>query len=183
MASIRLIRIPYRQLRYIKQLIIMLFCLGSFLVVNTLPKKSFVIIKRSERNLTIWSNDFHISTIQDIKYQLQPFNVNLIDNSLSNHCHLTKTCAENLKILNKINGISPTIDERQQFYQAYKDDPVMNNVDAFICFHPTAMCEVFMPFNRPLIIIASTRYEMGRFSKEEWTKWNENLQIIALNSR
>jgi hypothetical protein len=88
-----------------------------------------------------------------------------------------------LKVLNKQNGISPTTEERQRFYQAYKDDPEMNNVDAFMCFHPTAMCEVFMPFNRPIVIIAPTRYEMGRFSKEEWLKWNNNLKVIALNPR
>ncbi|CAF1526631.1 unnamed protein product [Adineta ricciae] len=183
MTSIRLSRIPYRRFKTMRQLIMVLLSISSFLLLMNLPQKPQTIIKRSKRNLTIWSNDFHISTIQDVKYQLQLFNVVLIDNSLSNHCGLTKTCAEKLKVLNKQNGISPTIKERQEFYEAYKNDPVMNQVDAFICFHPTAMCEVFMPFNRPLIIIASTRYEMGRFSREEWTKWNKNLRLIALNPR
>jgi hypothetical protein len=123
------------------------------------------------------------STIQDVQHQLSSFAVEFIIKSLSDHCHLTKTCAKNLKILNKTNGISPSIEVRQKFYEAYKNDPEMNQVDAFLCFHPTAMCEVFMPFNRPLIIIASTRYEMGRFSQEEWIKWNKNLVVIALNPR
>ena len=36
----------------------------------------------------------------------------------------------------------------------------MNMVDAIVCFHPAAMCELYLPFNRTLLIIASTRYEL-----------------------
>ncbi len=123
------------------------------------------------------------SPINDVKHQLVPFNVRFIDKSLSGHCHLTKTCAHDLKVLNQINGISPNLEVRQKFYEMYKNDPEMNQVNAFICFHPAGMCELFMPFNRTLIVITSTRYELGRHSKEEWTNLNKNLQIIASNPR
>ena len=46
---------------------------------------------------------------------------------------------------------------RRQFYTSYRDDPVMRSVDAFVCTHAASMCELFMPFQRPLIVIASTR--------------------------
>ncbi|CAF1444876.1 unnamed protein product, partial [Rotaria sordida] len=121
--------------------------------------------------------------INDIKHQLSSFNVQFIDKSLSGHCHLTKTCAKDLKILNSKNGMNPSLEDQKRFYEVYKNDFEMNHVNAFICFHPASMCEVFMPFNRTLIVIASTRYELGRFSKEEWRNWNKNLQIIASNSR
>ncbi|CAF1288151.1 unnamed protein product [Adineta steineri] len=183
MAPIRMSRVSYRRFKTIAKLTIVVLCTGNFLLMIITTRLLKETVQLSQRNITIWSNDFHISTIHDIKHQLLSFDVELIDKSLSNHCHLTKTCAKNLKVLDKTNGISPSIEERQKFYEAYKNDPEMIQVDAFICFHPTAMCEVFMPFNRPLIIIASTRYEMGRFSKEEWIKWNKNLQLIALNPR
>jgi len=67
----------------------------------------------------------------------------------------------------------------RKFYDAYKDDPELQSVDAFVCFLPAAMCELFMPFNKSLIVIAATRYEVGRFGAERWTKWNNNLQQIA----
>jgi hypothetical protein len=86
-------------------------------------------------------------------------------------------------VLNAENGICPNLETRKKFYEAYKNDSEMNQVDAFICFHPVAMCELFMPFNRSLIVIASTRYELGRHSKERWTNLNKNLQIIASNPR
>lgn len=75
------------------------------------------------------------------------------------------------------------METRKQFYEVYKNDSEINQVDAFICFHPAAMCELFMPFNRTLIVIASTRYELGRFGIEDWNNLNQNLQIIASNPR
>ncbi|CAF3599113.1 unnamed protein product [Rotaria socialis] len=79
--------------------------------------------------------------------------------------------------------MTSSLQVHQQFYEAYKNDFEMNQVNVFMCFHPTAMCEVFMPFNRTLIVIASTRYELGRFAKEDWTRWNKNLQKIASDPR
>ena len=55
----------------------------------------------------------------------------------------------------------------------------MKTVDAFLCLHAISMCELFMPFNRTLIAIASTRYEIGRHDKDSWLLWNENLRRIA----
>jgi len=66
-----------------------------------------------------------------------------------------------------------------KFYEAYENDTELQSVDAFVCFHPASMCELFMPFNKSLIIIASTRYELGRFRANRWTTWNNNLKRIA----
>jgi hypothetical protein len=41
------------------------------------------------------------------------------------------------------------------------------------------MCELFMPFGKPLIVIASTRYEIGRYENARWLEWNQNLEKIA----
>ena len=58
------------------------------------------------RGLTLWSSDFHISPIEDIKHVVTKYGINVIDKSLSGHCHLTGTCERDLKILNKQNGIN-----------------------------------------------------------------------------
>lgn len=130
---------------------------------------------------TIWSNDFHISTIGNVK-KLLGNSARFIDKSLSGHCHLTKTCATDLKVLTKSNGISPNAATRTRFVQAYKNDPEMKSVDIVMCFHPSAMCELFMPLDKRLFVIATTRYEMGRESKQAWQQWNENLKRIAEKS-
>jgi len=70
-------------------------------------------------------------------------------------------------------------DLRRQFYATYRSDPVLRSVDAFVCTHASSLCELFMPFKRPLIVIASTRYEIGRHDLASWTRWNGNLVRIA----
>jgi len=77
------------------------------------------------------------------------------------------------------------------FYEAYKNDPVMQSVDAFLCYDPPAICELYEPFNKSLIIIATNRYYITRQMKERWTTWNKNLlryasdprNVIAANNR
>ena len=137
-------------------------------------------------NYTFWSSDFHISPIADIKDILVPLGHKIIDKSLSGHCHLTHTCQKNLKVLTKGNGINlgkcPN-SLRKEFYKTYKNDPEMKNVDAFLCNHAAGLCEVFMPFKKPMIIIASTRYEIGREDKNRWEEWNRNLKAIHSNPR
>jgi len=131
--------------------------------------------------LVIWSNDYHISPINDLKYLLKPFGVTFIDKSLSGHCHITNTCQgrKTLKIINYHNAMNLDPSLIPRFYEAYKNDAELQSVDAFVCFHPASMCELFMPFNKTLLVIASTRYELGRHGADRWAKWNNNLMEIA----
>ena len=131
--------------------------------------------------LVIWSNDYHISPINDLKHLLKPLGVRFIDKSLSGHCHVTDTCEgkKSLKVINRDNAMYLDPSLIPKFYEAYKSDAELQSVDAFVCFHPASMCELFMPFNKSLIVIASTRYELGRFGADRWRRWNSNLVQIA----
>ena len=124
------------------------------------PKNSAVLDIGRYDEVVLWSSDFHISPIADIKNIVQEYGVKVIDKSLSGHCHLTKTCQTDLKIINEQNGISlgkfPT-QLKEQFYEYYRNDIQMTSVSAFLCLHATSMCELYMPFKKPMIIIASTR--------------------------
>jgi len=53
--------------------------------------------------LRLWSSDFHISPIADIKDLLRDSAL-VIDKSLSGHCHLTDTCERDLRVITKMNG-------------------------------------------------------------------------------
>ena len=136
-------------------------------------------------SLTLWSTDFHISPIADVKALLtQTMGVKVIDKSLSGHCHLTNTCASDLRVLNKDNGIAlnpcPNTLIRD-FYNSYRNDKEFLAADAILCQHATSLCELYMPFGKPIIVIASTRYEIGRHSIHRWKRWNDNLHRIASN--
>jgi len=147
----------------------------------TLPQLNTNDVLFSTKPLVIWSNDYHVATIKDLKHLLTPLGVRIIDKSLAVNCHLTDTCSarKTLKIINYRNAMNLHSSLIPKFYKAYKENAEMKSVDAFVCFHPTSMCELFMPFNKSLIVIASTRYELGRFKKDRWKKWNNNLLHIS----
>jgi hypothetical protein len=165
-------------------LLLVLLSLAPFFFVPYLRNDKSVQsrIGSSGVNLTIWSSDFHISPVADAKNLLAPFNVRFIDKSLSGHCHLTSSCQTNLRVINSENGITldPCPNEvKKKFFNAYSCDKEMHSVDAILCTHACSMCEMFMPFNKPLIVIASTRYEIGRYTADRWMEWNRNLERIA----
>jgi hypothetical protein len=55
---------------------------------------------------------------------------------------------------------------RRAFFSAYAPGggggDLLAGSDAMVCSHPTGMCEVAMPFNRSLLLWATTRFEQGR---------------------
>jgi len=145
-----------------------------------LQQHSAVLSSQWGRPIIIWSNDFHISTIATVKKLLRPRGVEFIDKSLSGSCGETSTCARDLRVLTSSNGISPSPDVVRRFADFYKaDKEFQSTVDVVMCFHPAAMCELFMPLGKRLFVIATTRYEMGRETAVRWRAWNQNLLRIA----
>jgi len=71
----------------------------------------------------------------------------------------------------------------KNFYSIYGSQPDWQSVDAFVCMHPAATCELFVPFNRSLIILTTTRYDAGRKSIGDWRRWNDRLTYIAADQR
>lgn len=127
--------------------------------------------------LVIWSNDFYVSPIYDLKNLIGPLGVEFIDKSLSDTCGRTGTCATDLKVLNRHNAMSLTQATIDHFYAAYKDDPQMEQVDAFVCFYPVSLCRLFVPFNKTIIFIASHRYELG--VQDSWNSFNILLKELS----
>ena len=59
----------------------------------------------------------------------------------------------------------------KRFRDHYSDDEEFRRVDAFLCSYPAANCELFVSFNKPLIIYVTGRLEFGRFDpKLEWRR-------------
>ena len=64
-----------------------------------------------------------------------------------------------------------------EFYATYRDE--FQTIDAFLCMHAAATCELFVAFKRPIIVIATIRYDNGRVSLTDWKRWNQVLVRIA----
>lgn len=147
----------------------------------------------------VWTSDFHaapFATNQEIYVDAGAVLHAEID--FPNCQFFPGTCKQRLKVLSNDDwrgfglGNCPN-DMRRRFFDAYKDDPEFKRVDAFICSHPVANCELYMPFNRSIIVYATTRAEFGRFddvvawrqkdinarSPFRWEEWVQNLRLIA----
>ena len=137
-----------------------------------------LMLGKINKKITIWSADLRIGPVRELKYILEPAGVKFIDKSLSPNCNLSHTCASGLKILNSSSVVNVTTNLTHQFFLQYKMDPEMQNVTHFLCIHPTATCEFYMKFGKPMIILATDRYEYGRTGILAWENWNKNLKEI-----
>src|SRR6218665_711977 len=178
---------------------ILLFLLLSSAIASYWLSKTYVFVPRKQRTanveedvvplpvfkskpLVIWTSDLHVGPIHDLKTFLKPMGVTVIDRNLDyTRCHFTNTCEgmNSLRIVNPHNALHLDYSLISKFYDAYQNDTEMQSVDAFACFHAPSLCELFEPFNKSLIIHSTLRYELGRFGKDRWTKWNQNLIRIA----
>jgi len=71
----------------------------------------------------------------------------------------------------------------EEFFAVYGGRPEWQVVDAFVCLHPAATCELFVPFNRTIIIVTTIRYDNGRVAVNDWRRWNARLAHIAADDR
>ena len=71
----------------------------------------------------------------------------------------------------------------EEFYAVYGGQADWQAVDAFVCLHPAATCELFVPFNRSIIVLTTIRYDNGRVAVRDWKRWNSRLARIAADER
>lgn len=150
------------------------------------PARAQAVFRRKPRPLAhlyssvvIWSSDMHITPIADVKALLGELGVRFVDKSLSGHCHLKGTCATDLRVLTRDNAIELAPDVRRAFFDAYKADREMAEVDLIFVSYPFALMEAYMPFNKTLVVLSSTRYEHGRHEADRWAKLNRNAALVA----
>lgn len=137
-------------------------------------------------DLTIWSSDYHIGIVADIKTVLSQLGVRTIDYSLSGHCHLTATCAPSeLPILPEYRSAGlARLDFRsgelaRRFFNEYRGRADVQSADAFLCTYYTGLCELFLPFGKPIIVVAAIPYETQRTDEKSWRRLNQILALIA----
>ena len=130
-------------------------------LTNAKPPSAAIVGERLffKRPLVIWAAEWHMTPIKDLRNILEPFGVRFLDYNLDPWRCEWHDCKmkEKLRVLTSDNvlNIDPPIPSR--FYEAYKDDPEMKRVDVIFCGYPASLCEMFEPFNKSVLILASTR--------------------------
>ncbi len=143
------------------------------------PKVEKIVAPSSLSRIVIWTMDYHISPIMDLKDLLEPFGVTFVDKSLSPMCAITNTCAKNLHIVNSDTALKPTEDLIQKFVDTYSVSEDMKNVTHVLCSGPPAICEFYLKLKKVVIIYVTNRYEEARVSLKDWNQWNRHLYEIS----
>ncbi|EKX54020.1 hypothetical protein GUITHDRAFT_100270 [Guillardia theta CCMP2712] len=159
------------------------------------PKNSLITGGRggdSVYRYRLWSSDMHIGPIGDVKRILRALGMEVTDKSLSSHCHVSRTCATDLKVLTPealeevihLDGTrarrSRGEEVRERFFKAYRSDEEMAKVDMIICSHPLSMCELYLPLGKPMLLYSTTRFDLGKLtSREELERWIKTVRAIA----
>ena len=145
-----------------------------------------------------WTVDFHGAPAACNAGLLAGAGVQLHAEVDYGNCKYFHNCRDRLKVLHNDNnrgfGLDPCPNAyRRAFHRAYMNDEEFRRVDFFFCSHPQSNCELFMPFNRSIVVLATTRLDFGRGDSlvewrapditeqtpRRWREWVQNLRRIA----
>lgn len=135
--------------------------------------------------------DLHISVITDVTHILKDIygdKIDITNHSISGH---NWVFGRETAIVNIINQDTwKEIDEKMinKFMEYYT--PYFSNFDGFIVTHTPIFALLYEKFNKPVIVVNSSRYEQPYSWKNDLTKWGwlnnklanvKNLHIISNN--
>ena len=119
--------------------------------------------------------DLHISVIADVKNIFEQLGHTVDNWSISGHAHVMGRPTDNVEVVNQ--NTWRALDEKMvdEFYERYKTE--LQDYDGFIVTHTPCFSLLYEKFNKPIIVIASTRYEEPfSSSAPRWNKFNDYLR-------
>ena len=147
----------------------------------------------SASNLTFWNSDTHYGSRIDMSSYLGSLGHNAYEAvGRRQNFHPSVWTMPGVHLYNRVsnviknsypdwNGMNSRLTESmiKENFEFYKSDSTCTSVDAFHCLFPASMCEMWMPFNKTIIVNPVHRYSMGRCTKQEFDRLNEHLRILA----
>ena len=125
----------------------------------------------------LFNLDLHISVVADIAEGLRELNTDLYRWSISGHNYLTRKLfkfPDPVGIVNQKSwmGLDENlIDRFQDRYGAF-----LRRFDGFVVTYPPAFAELYRGFDRPILVVAATRYEAPYSSQpSQWKRLNSFL--------
>ncbi|MCE5316941.1 MAG: hypothetical protein LLG04_06210 [Parachlamydia sp.] len=130
---------------------------------------------QTERKLTFFNLDRHISVIADVKNIFESCGHKVESWNLSEHTWIFGKAPHRVEIYNENTAAHLNREMCNQFYERYREE--LKAYDAFIVTHTPSTALLYEKWHKPIIIVNSTRYEQpftGR--QEEWHWLNEYLR-------
>jgi len=130
--------------------------------------------------------DCHISVIRDIQNIFKNLGFDVHHWSLSGHRWVFNLPKCPSPIINENNWASIDEEMVERFYKYHRSE--LDKYDAFICCYPPCFLKLFERFNKPIIVVAATRYDYPFLNNTKKLKWledslnnNNNLILITNN--
>ena len=124
--------------------------------------------------MKLFNIDLHVSVIGDMKNIFADLGHEVEDWSLSGHAWVFGRERSNIDVINHNNWRLIDKNMADSFYNRYKDE--LDKYDAFVVTHTPCFSMLYERFNKPIIVVCSTRYEEP-FSSDmiKWKKFNNFL--------
>ena len=132
--------------------------------------------------------DLHIGVISDIKQHLHTLGHEVTDWTLSAHAWVLGRERDTVDVVTEQTWRHIDQSMCDAFYERYKDE--FQHFDGFIVTHTPCFAPLFEKWGKPIIVVASTRYEHPFTATperwEDFNAWlvraNERGQIIPLSN-
>lgn len=120
--------------------------------------------------------DLHVSVIRDVREIFKELGHEIKTLSLSGHNWVFENeKIESPDIINIENWKNIDSNLCEKFYERYKEE--LDEYDGFIVTHTPYLAKIYEKFKKPVIIIASTRYEYPLTNdKKRWEEFNKYIE-------
>lgn len=125
------------------------------------------------QKLRFFNIDLHISVISDVKYIFESLGHEVETKSISTYTKFLGKEPDYVKYINQETWQDLNPEMVEKFYQEYKD--YLSQFDGFIVTHAASFALLYEKFNKPIIIVNSTRYSNTWVKDNEKLKWLNNF--------
>jgi hypothetical protein len=126
--------------------------------------------------------DLHIAVIADVKEIFKKLGHQVTSWDISGHSWVFDRERTSVDVVNECTWENLDREMCDKFFERYKDE--LASYDAFITTHTPSFSMLYEKFEKPIISIASTRYEFPFSNKMIlWSKFNKYLQENIDNGR
>ena len=139
-----------------------------------------------KKRLVIWSLDHHPSPIYDIKSLVEPLGVEFIDHTVFPNCQRMCSCND-FKSLSFLHSDDLLWNLNfGSIEQIYKDSRAASDIaraDAFLVTYSLLLIELYMRYNRSIIVVAANRYNVWLADESRWHQQNDRLRALMSHRR
>ena len=141
-----------------------------------------------KRPFVFYTISYHASPIHDLMDLLGPLGVRFIDKGVAGWtygCGYFHSCrsSEPLRAVGRDVGWYMNASRIVDFYEEYKNDREIQSADAFICMHPSATCELFEMFNKPIVILSTIRQVYSNLTLTEMYSFFTYQALVLSRSK